>query len=254
MRAAFLADAEPAAVSHAVRDVLERRGALVSEHIGSHIRFSTRPSRASWERAGYVGIFQHIGEKEVEVRLLLRAKWPSRILWAVAIVDLVIAIGTFLVSAFVATVAGTAWFVLAFLTGLALLVAGLVHLNTLRGVREEERLLMEDIEAEFARDHVGAAVERDEDRALREAEADLEGEVERVRVARARKGAKAEKPTKAARATTRVGGLKLSFRKRPPEPDAPAESPDEKRARLLARKAELEAETKDAGDGSSGPR
>lgn len=241
MKRAFLDDARPADVSHAVRDVLERRGALVSEHVSGRVRFRGLPSgaRHAWTRAGYVGIFQRLGETEVEVRLVLRARWPWRILLAVAALNLVAA----------ALVVGTdpppnTWIFVAFVGGFALLVAALLHLNTVRPVREEERLLLDDFETEFRRVLPSLHVEDDETRRLRLAEMELEGEVTARRVAKARRS---EPPA------PRPAGKGLRFnlfpgKKAPPpappegEAAAPAETPEERRARLLARKAELEAQ------------
>jgi hypothetical protein len=242
VKRAFLDDARPADVSHAVRDVLERRGALVSQHVSSRVRFHGLPggTRHVWTRAGYVGIFQRLGETEVEVRLLLRARWPWRILFTVAALNLVAAV------AVVATdPPPNTWILVAFAGGFALLVAALLHLNTLRPVREEERLLMDDFEQEFRRVLPSLRVEDDETRFLREAELSLEGEVTARRVAKARKSEPAP---------ARPAGKGLRFnlfpgKKAPPptppgprEADDAPESPEDRRARLLARKAELEAQ------------
>lgn len=253
MQAAFLEDAQPGAVSHAVRDVLEREGALVTEHVSSRVRFRSLPtgSRWSWNRSGYVGIYQRAGEKEVELRLVLRARWPHRLFWWTALVDLLVAIG-----AFVFNPPGTTWFVLAFVTGLALVVTGLLYLNTWRSVRAQERALMLGFEEELRKDRVGAALVTLEERSLAEAEAALEGEVERVRLDRERRRAPKEpKPekVKAPKEAAARGGLKLSFGRRkekPEEPAAPAsdETLEQKRARLLARRAELEREQQE-GEG-----
>ena len=207
MQRAFLDDAEPAAVSHAVRQVLDRDGrALVSEHVSSRVKFQLRPSTASWARAGYVGIYQHVGEKEVEVRLALRARWPSRILGGVAIADVAIVLLTFLLNP-----PGTTWFLLSVITGLALLVAGLLYLNTLRSVRTEERDLMERFEAELMAESVAPAVETDEQRALAEVEAALEGEVTMRRVAAERKAT--SKPAREPR-ESRLKMPKFSLRRK----------------------------------------
>lgn len=245
MKAAFLDEAEPSAVSHAVRDVLERHGALVTEHVTSRVRFHSLSGGSgwSWTRAGYVGIYQPYGEKEVEVRLALRARWPHRILWTVASINVIVWLVTLLVNP-----PGTTWFVLAALTGLALVVAGIVHLNTWSGVARQEAQLMEEFEAELRKTGAGAAIERDEARRLRDAEAALAGEVERVRVERARKAEPKPAKTKTPK-PARSGGPKLSFGRKkdpaaPPQADSEAddddESPEAKRARLLALKAELE--------------
>ena len=184
VKRAFLDDARPSDVSHAVRDVLERRGALVSEHVSSRVRFRGLPTgtRHAWTRAGYVGIYQALGEKEVEVRLLLRARWPWRLLWTVALVNVVTALLV------VATdPPPNTWILAAAACGFALVVAGILYMNTLRPVREEERLLMDDFEAEFRRAIPALHLEDDETRRQREAELELEGEVVARRLERARR-------------------------------------------------------------------
>lgn len=244
MQAAYLDEADPGAISHAVRDVLERHGALVTEHVSSRVRFHAMQdgSRWSWDRAGYVGIYQRYGEKEVEVRLDVKARWPHRILWTIATINAVVWI-----SAAILNPPGTTWFLLAFACGMALVVAGLVHLNTLRGVRDLERRLMDEFEAEFTKDHVAAAILTMEQRELEDAEARLAGEIERLRIHKARKDAPKPAREKAPRASV-SGRLKLSFRKRPDEPEAPPQDEEaQKRDRLEALRAELERRKREGG-------
>lgn len=226
VRAAFLDDADPEAVSHAVRDVLERRGALVSEHRHSRIRFhGLRPKGLSWMRAGYVGIYQPLGEREVEVRLWLRARWPWRILWTVCITNLAL-----LFIALAANAGGTTWSVFAILGGLALIVAGLTYVATIKGVRAEERAIIDDFEKQFEA-LPDVEVMTDEERELAALEAELEGEITRKTIEASR-----PPPEKGGRFRLRPG---KKARDAAPAPEG--ETPEEKRARLLARKAELEA-------------
>lgn len=194
MRTAFLEDADAAGVSHAVRRVLEARGALVREHGSTRVRFVSQAAdgRWSWTREGYVGTYQRYGERDVEVRLLLRARFPHRVFWVTAAVVLAVCVLTIALNP-----PGTTWFVVAFLGGLALLVATLLYMNTWRPVREEERALMEAFEGEFQTERVATALEREDEREMHAREADLEGEVERRRVereAKAAKDAKAAEP------------------------------------------------------------
>ena len=222
VRSAFLDDAEPEAISHAVRDVLERRGALISEHRHSRVRFhGLKPRAMSWPRAGYVGIYQPLGEREAEVRLLLRARTPWRLLLTVCVVNVLL-----LVLAFATNPPPTAWTLLAIFGGLALLAAALLYVGTLKSVREEERAIMAEFEQAFGQ-IPDVDIETDEERELRELEAELEGEVTRRRIAAAR--------------PPREKGRRFSLRpgrKAAPEDE---ESPEARRERLLARKAELEA-------------
>ena len=236
VKAAFLDDAEPAAVSHAVRDVLERRGALVSEHLHSRVRFrGLVPTKLSWSREGYVGIYQRTGEREVEVRLLLRATWPFRILWTVALFNVIAAI-------LVATTgqSGTTWFVTAFVCAFALLVATILYVGTLKHVRAEERGIMDEFEAELQKDLDGASVLDEEARRLAQQEAELDAEIARRRLDK----------TRANEPRPKRGLPKFSLRPGKKQPEAPAEDApvetssselEARRAELLRRKAELEA-------------
>ena len=174
MRSAFLDDAEPEVISTAIRGVLERRGALITEHRHSRVRFAgMRPHTLSWSRAGYVGIYQPLGEREAEVRLVLRARWPWRILWTVAFANVLI---------FLLTLAtnppGTTWSILAILCGLAITAAAVLYIGTLRAVRAEERALMDELDAAF-KAIPDVEVMTDEDRELAQLEAELEGEIVR---------------------------------------------------------------------------
>ena len=196
MRSAFLEDADPAAASQAVRRVLDARGALIREHTSARVRFTvTAPDGGwSWTRAGYVGVFQRYGERDVEVRLLLRARWPHRIFWGTAAVVLAACILTVL-----ANPPGTTWFLVATLGALALLVATLLYVNTWRSVREDERALMQAFEDGFQAHGVASALEGEEEREQHALEAELAGEVERRRVERETKAARAAEKASAPR-------------------------------------------------------
>jgi hypothetical protein len=293
VRAAYLDDARQDQVSHSVRDVLHRRGALVSDHTSSRVLFrGYKPSGEwTWDRGGYVGIFQHTGEREVEVRLLLRARWPFRFLWLAALLN-VIAV----VIAFATRLSGTGMFTLAALGAFVLLVTGVLYLNTWRPVRREERELMEAFEAEFAKGLGDDEVLTEEEREERLFAARLEGELERRRVDEARKAeapverrliprpslslprprfklargpggavdtkstpadsqearpdaAAAPAPAKSRFALPRFGRTKADAPAADAAPPAD-ETAEERRARLLARKAELEARRRDQGPGN----
>lgn len=243
MKAAFLDDAEPVAVSHAVRDVLEQRGALVSEHLHSRVRFrGLTPGKYAWSRDGYVGIYQNTGERSVEVRLLLRARWPYRILLGVATLNVLGIIATIALQP-----SGTVFFLVAFLAAFALLAAGVLYLGTLKHVRAEERALMDAFEAEFQKDIAGASILDQEEAELRRLEAELEGEIARRRVKAQRKGEprlRVPKPsfslrpnrkTPTAVAPTAGGARSVEVQ------DASDDDLAARREELLRRKAELEA-------------
>ncbi|HUR70010.1 MAG TPA: hypothetical protein VM370_12255 [Candidatus Thermoplasmatota archaeon] len=237
MRSAFLDDAEPEAISHAVRGVLERRGALITEHRHSRVLFAgLKPNTMSWTRAGYVGIYQALGEREAEVRLTLRARWPWRILWGVAVANVAI----FLLTV-VANPPGTTWSILAILTGLALIAASVLYVGTLKSVRAEETGLMEEFERAFAL-IPDVVLETDEERELRDLEAELEGEIVRRRIEKNR-------PPPA----PREKGKRFSLKPRSAGAKDEADPSDARRARLLARKAELEARRAEAQAPPAGP-
>ena len=244
VKAAFVEDAEPEAVSHAVRDVLERRGALVNEHLHSRVRFrGLQPEKHAWSRAGYVGIYQRTGERDVEVRLILRAQWPYRILVTVALLNVLGILTTIVLQP-----SGTVFFSVAFLAAFALLTAAILYVGTLKHVREEERALMEDFETEFHADVPGARVLDEEERELAELEAELDAEIERRRLAERRK--REPKPARAKPAfpsfTLRPGAKKpKSTEPRAAVREASDEDLEARRARLLARKAELEAKRRE---------
>jgi len=236
VRSAYLDDAEPEVLSQAVRGVLERRGAMVTEHRHSRVRFGGyRPQPMSWSRAGYVGIYQALGEREAEVRLLVRAKWPWRILWTVCIVNVLVLLLTI-----VTNPPGTVWSMLAIVGGLALVAATVVYVGTLKSVREDERGILAEFEAEFEK--LGDVdVETDEERELRELEAELEGEITKRKLI-------ASRPAKA----PKEKGKRFSLRPgKKADEAADEETPEQRRERLLARKAELEAKLREKQEAST---
>ncbi|GEM_PF-7088164 len=235
MKRAFLDEGRPEEVAHAIRQVVEARGALVREHVARRVRFADQPKGRAWLRDGYVGIYQPLGEPQVEVRLLLRARWPWRILWTVALLNLVLALVLVITAP-----DGNTWFLAAFAGGFALLAAALVHLNTLEPVRQEEAAWMEAFEQELRRELPETELEDALQHERRAAELELEGEIAQRRVARARKSA--PKPPK-------EKGRRFSLR--PNKEKEPEESPEDRLAKLRARKAELEAQQQREADGKA---
>lgn len=232
MRSVFLDDADPEAISHAVRDVLEKRGALIAEHRHSRVKFhGLKPQKLSWPRAGYVGIYQHLGEREAEVRFYLRARIPWRVLWTVCILNVFL-----LVFAFATNAAPTAWTMMALLGGLLLLGASVLYVGTLKSVRNEERAIMEAFERAFAA-IPDVDVVREEERELADLEAELEGEITRRKLAASRPP---REKTPRKRFGLRPAKKGEAEGEAAPEPEA-EETPEARRERLLARKAELEA-------------
>ena len=178
MRTCYLEEARPAEVSQVLRATLQERGALIRDHRHSSVRFTgPEPERSMmWTRGGYLGIYQHQGEDEVAVRLVLRARWPHRILWTVATLNVLVAILVIAINP-----SGTAWFAAALLLGFALVAAVVTYIGTLRPVHREEAALMAALEAALVAE-IGD-VESQQARDERRFEADLEGEVLRRQLA-----------------------------------------------------------------------
>jgi hypothetical protein len=236
VKRAFLDEADPQEVAHAVRLVVERRGGLVREHVTSRVRFTDQPKGKAWLRDGYVGIYQPLGEPQVELRLALHARWPRRLVWLVALADLVMAILFFVLSP-----EGNAWIVGAALGFFALLAAGLVYLNTLEPVREEEKVWIAAFDAELRQELPETSLEDDVAHELRQHELELEGEIAQRRVTKARKNE--PKPVKQPKPPKEKGKrFALLPKKKDAEAAPPEETPEERLAKLRARKAEIEAQ------------
>lgn len=235
---AFLETGNPALVSHAVQGVLEQRGALVTEHVSSRVRFHglPAPQEPGWPRAGYVGIYRPYGEDEVELRLLLRARTPYRLLVATAAVNVALWVVFLLTNP-----SGSAWVFTGILAGFALLAAGLVHVGTLRSVQREEEALLAAFERAVREEAPDVDVESEPEREDRLAQLALEGEITEKRLAQARKAA--PRPEK-----TRRFSLRPKGRESDPEEAKAEDDAETRRAALLARKAELEARRRQGGN------
>lgn len=239
VRAAYLDEARQEDVSHAVRDVLHDRGALVSDHSSSRVLFRDyRPSgKYTWGRGGHVGIHQHAGEREIEVRLRLRARWPWRLLWISALIGVIATITTIIINP-----SGTVWSMVAAVTAFLLITTGLLYLNTWKPVWREERDLMDALEAKFEAGFGTDDVESDEERETREFEERLAAELEKRRITEARKA----EPKERRGPSFTLPKPKFNIRRKDaeaPAAEASEETPEQKRERLLARKAELQAQT-----------
>ncbi len=196
MKVAFVEDADPERVSETIQATLKSRGAILTEHTPSHIRFEgvewplplpdesrTRDSAAdaaadppdadaraaspakrdvprgarSFLRGGYVGTYQHAGEHDVEVRLKVFAQGPVRWFWRAVVIELVIAL-----IVIVWNPPATIWIGTAVLLYLSLALAFLVYVGTWRTSRRAEQALF-DIILETLRSNRGSLDDADED-------------------------------------------------------------------------------------------
>lgn len=132
----MLPEAKQAEVARILRGVLEAQGTLLDEQTGSRIVFEGWRMPGGFARGGYVGAYQPVGEKGVEVLLQAWATGPRRAFWAVVVLDLVLVPVMFVLSP------PSAVFFLASLVlwGL-LLVAALLYYLTRRGSRQVEAAL-----------------------------------------------------------------------------------------------------------------
>lgn len=252
MKTAYLVDADQATVSAVAVEFLKERGALVTEHTHSHARFvGLNPgNERSFPRGGYVGAYRHAGESEVEVRLRISATGPARVFWGVVLVDL---IAIALLFAF--RPSGTVWVSLGALLYAAFLAALVLYAGTWRSTRHLEQELfaglVEALESDAAPE---GGILTEEDIEAREFEESLEGELTEAKLKLERKSAP---PTpKPIVARSKGSGLKSLLgrsgdgrakAKAKAKADTPAESPEEKRARLEALRAELERKKREGG-------
>lgn len=232
MKTAYLEDADQAAVAAAVADLIRARGGLVTEATHSHVRFEgLNPGREySFSKGGYVGVYHHVGEKEVELRLRVEASVPARIFWWTVLADLVGAILLFVLGP-----SGSVWVSLGALMYAAFLAALLLYVGTFRSTWHVEReLFQEFLDRVRELPNVRGGVETREERAEREFNEAVEGELA-ARAVRAERKAQssAPKPAKERRALK----VSLPFARKPAPP---AESPEEKRARLARLREEIE--------------
>lgn len=239
MKTAYLEDANQDAVSEAVTTRLKERDALVTVHTHSRVRFEglTTGERYSFPRSGYVGVYHHTGESEVELRLKLDARLPARLFYGTCIAIPVAFALLLALDAEAGLWSGTTIFL-----GFAFVATLLLYVGTFRATRRLERELFDDL-LSFVRAIPLAPREvvSEEDRELSEFEAALEAEVLERRLAEERKS----RPVAAA--PKQPGGasrFSLGRKREAAAAPEPAESPEEKRARLLAKREELERKRK----------
>ncbi len=209
MKVAYVEDSVPERVSAVIQDVLTSRGAILTEHTPSHVRFEglpwplvpprdgdddaepRPPSRSlSFDRGGYVGTYQHTGETDVEVRLSLRAHGPARAFWRLVLVELIVALAIIIWNPTAAV-----WLVSAAVLYVILAVAFLVYLGTWRTSLTAERALFDLFLVSLreragelaAEDEEGAAVLTERELKLRRFDEEVEAEILKKRLADERK-------------------------------------------------------------------
>lgn len=123
-----LPEAKPAEAGKMVREVLERRGALLDEQTHSHVVFEGVEVGGGFKRGGYVGTYQAVGDQRVEVLAQAWATAPRRLFWGTVAAQVVIVLALF-----AASPPSAVWF----LAGLALWawlgLAALLYYLTFRG-------------------------------------------------------------------------------------------------------------------------
>lgn len=141
MKVAYVKDADQKEVSDTLAALLAESGALVVEHTPSHLQFEgLNPGAAySFAKGGYAGTYQHVGERDVEVRLELAAVGPQRLFWRTVWGEILAVIAVFVWN----PSDGSTWFWATVVLATLLLLAGLLYAGTWKSSREAERKLYE---------------------------------------------------------------------------------------------------------------
>lgn len=239
MKVAYLEEADQTVVAEVVRNLLKARGALVTEFTHTRVKFEGfRRDDYSFTKGGTVGVYQRVGEKEVQLRIKVEATIPSRIFWRTVFIELLAA---FLLLAWNPSPTAVTLGAVGLWTGFV--VVFLIYLGTWRTSAALEREILRDlVETLRVREDGPKAIELAEERSLREFEEDLDAEVAKARMKATRTVAAAPTPA-AAPAKAKAGGFKLpAFSKKK---DAPTdEAAAAKAARIAALREELERRKK----------
>ncbi|MHB8604204.1 MAG: sulfite exporter TauE/SafE family protein [Thermoplasmatota archaeon] len=187
MKRAYLDDADQEKVAETVRDAVKARGALVTEATHSHVRFEGWNADTEWsfEKGGYVGVYQHTGEQEVRLVARVEATTPARVFWTTLFVETALIVGFFLymaLSSFLGigsvTLDSTTAILAAALLWTVFLVALLVYLGTIASSRRAEGKLLDGLlETLRAHPEAAKAVFSERERTVQEFEEKLEGEL-----------------------------------------------------------------------------
>lgn len=132
---ALVTEAKHAEVTRLVREVLQERGARFDEQTPSRTVFEDLVVPGGFRRGGYLGSYQPIGEKGVEVLVEVWATGPRRAWWG-AVLFVLIAVPAMLL----ASPPSAAFFLAGIALWALLVLAGVLYYLTLRvsrGLEEE---------------------------------------------------------------------------------------------------------------------
>ena len=202
-----VAEAKQAQVLHLAKEAVEARGALLDEVTHARIVFEGVRSPGSFARGGYVGVYQAVGDKTVEVLVEAYATGPRQAWWATVALQALAVVALLAISPpssvfFLASLALWPW----------LLAAGLLYYLTLRGSRQLEDELHASMLAKLR--EAGLPVLDEAALLERRVRERLEGERKEGELARA----KAQAP----RAKGRLGGRPVPAGNAAAEGEAPA--------------------------------
>ncbi len=171
MKLAYLKEADQEEVARTVREVLQNRGARITEHTRSHTRFDgVRDDDSGFTKGGYVGTYQHVGEREMQLRFDVKATITRRMLWRTVTVELLVLLLLLLWNP-----SPNTWVVAGALLWIVLVATALLHLLTRRSSNRLEEMLLDATLEELQ----GATTEalRQEDRELQRLEEEVEAQV-----------------------------------------------------------------------------
>jgi len=137
-RTLVIAQAKPADVARVVDRELEERGAILDEKTHARTVFERLEEGGSFRRGGYIGFYQPLGEKGVEVHVQAWATAPRLAFWVSAGLQLAIVVLLLATSP-----PSAVWFLAALVMWPWLIVVGLLYLLTFRGSRAVEASLTE---------------------------------------------------------------------------------------------------------------
>lgn len=172
MRHAVVPDADRELVRETILRLLRDANAEVPEATHSHVRFRgwNPKGEFAFDRAGYVGIHGHAGEKELDLRVLARARGPRRAFVAASAAGLVAAVLLFALQ----PVPGV-WILATALLWPAWIAAAVVAFAARRVDRELEDALYTTVVASLRAE--GQTVLTEAEVLRRDFEAGVEGEV-----------------------------------------------------------------------------
>jgi hypothetical protein len=178
-RSLLLAEAKHQDVLRIVREALEERGALLDEQTHARTVFEGLGGGSRFRRGGYVGAYQPVGERGVEVLVEAWASTPRAVFWATVALELVAVIGLF-----VSSPPSWVWYVAGVVLWLWFGLVALLYYMTFRGSRAFEDEIASDLGERFRR--AGLRIVGDEEQLEQRIRARLEGEVKERELARQR--------------------------------------------------------------------